>query len=277
MKHYSVMLWLCLAICIASCNKNDCPPGQELWQVNKSERGSGRYQYKYDNNRSLIQITALPWSFGPNFILTSDQLKRPRSLRDSISTAYEEFIYQGARLIRVDGHPGPNTPGSPITSFTYDNKGRIIKKDGRANYYSYVKYEYEGNSRNFKRALFYNAPSAAKASQEQDAALILEYAYDNKINPFSTFLYTEVIPFWMTEYMGPTFYDPIVPNNVVNQKFWGKVDTGYFKFMEYKYTYVYDHNYPVSHTLKRTTFNYDGTIAFESTESGAHTYDKFPR
>lgn len=270
------MLWLSLAIFLAACNKNDCPPGQELWQVSSSDRIS-KYQYKYDHNRSLIQITKLPWSFGPNWILTNDQLKRPLTLRDSIQTFYDQFIYQGGRLIRIEGHTGPNTPGTPHTFFTYDNKGRIIKKQGSANYYAYVKYEYEGNSRNFKRALFYNNPPAAKASQEPDAALILEYTYDNKINPFSTFLYTDVIPFWDTEYMGGTFYDPIVPNNVVNQKFWGKVDTGYFKFSEYDYTYVYDHNYPVSHILRQTAYNDDGTIAFQSTDPGAHTYDKFPR
>lgn len=273
MKHYSLLLWLTLAICIASCNKNDCIPHQELWQISVVERTT-RLQYKYDDHRALTHITQLPWSFGPNFLLTSDQLKRPLTMRDSISSVFDKFIYQGGKLIRVDTH-SDNATVTAQTFFTYDAQGRIIKKEGNANYYDYVEYEYEGNSRNFNRASFYSYPTGARVTQEQDASLIMEYTYDNKTNPFTTLLNTRVIPFWNSEYMGPTFYDPIVPNNVTKLKFYGKVDTGYFKFMEHNFTYVYEHNFPVTHTFRYTSYNTDGTPGFESTQPGSHTYDKF--
>lgn len=276
MKHYSVMLWVAIVISIASCNKNDCIPGKELWQIRTIDRAGGNLTYRYNDQRLLTNITKMPWGFGPNFILTSDAQGRPATLRDSISSTYDKMVYQGGKLVRVDTYSGSNVVTGQ-TFFTYDNKGRIIKKDGaaNANYWTYVTYEYLGNSQNFTKANYYNTPSNARTTLPTDPSVIMEYTYDNKKNPYTTLLNTKVIPFWVSEYVGPTFYDPIVPNNVVNQKFYGKTDTGYFKFQEYDWTYTYENDFPVANTFKRTSFNPDGTPGFVSTTSGTYTYDKF--
>jgi hypothetical protein len=197
-------------------------------------------------------------------------------MRDSISATYDKLVYQGGKLVRVDTYNGSNVVTGQ-TFFTYDNKGRIIKKDGAANafYWTYVTYEYAGNAQNFTKAYYYNTPSNAKAPTATDPSVIMEYTYDNKKNPYTTLLNTRVIPCWLSEYVGPTFYDPIVPNNVVNQKFYGKTDTGYFKFQEYKWTYTYENDFPVTHAFTRTSFNPDGTPGFSTTTPGTYTYDKF--
>ncbi len=254
---------------ITSCKKNDYPPHGEVWQLSKVQRNS--FHYQYDNQHRLTQITRLPWGFGPNFLITTDQLGRPLTLKDSISPGSpDQFIYQNGKLVGTSG--GQTSP----TTFTYDAKGRIIRKDGNANYYSYVVYEYEGNSRNFKRASFFNNPTTARATEEPTAIVIIEYTYDNKINPYSTISNSKVIPFWMSEYMGPTFYDPVVPNNSLKQQYFGKVDTGYFKFMEHNYTYVYENDYPTTFTFQYISYSFpDGIPSFAPPQPGGYTYEKF--
>lgn len=261
------MLGLLIALGLASCKKGDYPPTGELWQLSVVQGGS--FQYKYNEHRLLTNITRLPWGMGPNFVFTHDQWGRLLTMRDSIGTGFDQFIYQNGKLVRIDGG------ATEQTVFTYDNKGRIIRKDGNASYYDYVVYDYEGNSRNYKRASYYSYSTTAKASQEQPS-LIFEYTYDNKINPYATISTSPVIPFWFFgDYLGPMFYDPVIPNNVVNQKFFGQVDTGYFKFMEHNYTYTYDHNLPVSYTMQNIHYNRDGTISGQTTGSSGYTYEKF--
>lgn len=270
MKHYKLMLGLVIALgFITSCKKNDYPPHGEVWQLSKVLRSS--LEYRYDNQHRLTNITRVPWGFGPNFQITTDQLGRPLTLKDSISPSTpDQFLYQYGKLTGISG--SQTTP----TTFTYDPKGRIIRKDGNANYYSYVIYEYEGNSRNFKRASFFSNSTTARATEEPKADVIIEYTRDNKINPYSTISNSKVIPFWFAEYMGPTFYDPVVPNNSVKEEYFGRVDTGYFKFMEHQYTYVYENDYPTTFTFQYISYNYpDGTPGFSSTQSGGYTYNKF--
>lgn len=263
------MLGLVIALgLITSCKKNEYPPHGEVWQLSKVQRNG--FHYQYDNQHRLKQITKLPWSFGPNFLITTDQLGRPLTLTDSVAgPAYaSHFNYQYGKLVSVSG--------SQSATFTYDALGRIVRKDGSANYYDYVVYEYEGNSRNFKRASFFTNTTTARATEEPRADVIIEYTRDNKINPYSTISNSKVIPFWMTEYMGPTFYDPVVPNNPVKEQYFGRVDTGYFKFMEHNYTYVYENDYPTTFTFQHISYNYpDGTPGFSSTQPGGYTYEKF--
>lgn len=277
MKRLSLLACLLMAVFFISCHKDDCPPPDGYWQVQEVNR-AGKLLFRYNEQRLLTAISQTPIGFGPNYHFTYDALKRPKVLRDSAFGFHDELFYQGGRLVRVS-HRDPQGNQTAETFFSYDAKGRIVKKNGIANYYNYVTYEYEGNSRNFKRARFYNNPSSAKAgaAAENLPALIMEYTYDNKRSPFTTLLNTfGVIPLFNSEYMGYTFYDPIVPNNVLNQKFYGQVDTGYFKFMEYDYTYVYENEFPVSHTHKATYFNNDGTPGGTNSQPGSHTYYKLP-
>jgi len=273
MKRYSVMLCLAIALCVAACNKYDGPLPSQKRQLTYFEAAGFPLHYKYDNNRLLTQLFMRQAGLGPNFLFTYDPLKRPLTMRDSISASFNKFIYQYGRLIRIDKFGGDGTTLNGQIVFQYDGKGRIIRKDGDANYYDYVKYEYQGNSLNFKRALYYSYSTAKAQTAGETASLIEEYTYDNEVNPFITLLNFQVVPLHWSNYWGPVFYEPITPNNVQNLKTYGLTDTGYFKFMEFDFTYVYDHHYPVSHQFHRTNFNPDGTPGFQTNFPGVYTYD----
>lgn len=272
MKHYALMLGLTIAVCLAACNRYDGPLPSQKRQLTRYELGLTPLNYKYDNNRLLTQLFVRQGGTGPNFLFTYDPLKRPLTLKDTIGVWFDKFIYQNGQLTGIDKYDNGSTVTRQIV-FTYDGKGRIIRKDGLANNYDYVKYEYDGNSLNFKRALYYSYP-VKPLPAEGPASLIEEYTYDNELNPFNTLLNFQVVPVHSSSYWGLVFYEPLTPNNVRNLKTYGRVDTGYFKFMEFDFTYTYDHHYPVSNHFRRTNFNQDGSPGPQTNYDGLITYEK---
>jgi len=272
MKHYAFMLGLVIAVCIAACNKYDGPLPSEKRQLTYFEIARAPFHYIYDKNRLLTQLYLRQGGLGPNFLFTYDALKRPLTMKDSIGVAFDKFIYENGRLTRIDQYFDGSTVSRQVF-FTYDGKGRITRKDGMANNYDYVKYEYEGNSLNFKKALYYSYP-VKPLPTEPPASLIEEYTYDNEVNPFNTFINFQVVPLHWSNYWGPIFYEPVTPNNIRNLKTYGKVDTGYFQFMEFDFTYVYDHHYPVSHNFRRRDISPSGGPGSETNYPGIYIYEK---
>lgn len=271
-----------MSIMVISCNKHDHVPfPKDARQVTEALKGGYPLRFQYNSQRLLTQLSMqFNPGIGPNVFFTYDQQKRPIRETDSASGYYNQYIYLGGKLVRVEKYT--NLAGFlGQTSFTYDNRGRIIQKVGDATYYDYANYEYYGNSQNVKRTSYFDgSPTGTAASKgtltapTARASVIEEYTYDNKINPYSTIGNFPVIPFWVSDYWILVKYDPIPENNILTQKFYGRTDSTYFKFQEYSFTYGYDGKYPVTLNSSRTLFNPDGSPGWTENKTGGYTYDK---
>ncbi|WP_276485518.1 hypothetical protein [Paraflavitalea pollutisoli] len=220
MKRIIVLPPLLLILFLVSCHKDDWHSHKEYWQLNFDGNGAS-FQYKYDANRLLTNITAQPWGFGPNFRMTNDAQQRPRTAKDSVDPGFYKYHYQGGRVVYIDYHQDSVTVASRF-QFSYDNKGRLARKEGDFRYYNFATYEYAGNSPNFKRANFYNNFSAKGAGAASSLPIVyIDYTYDNEHSPYSTLINTTLIPMSNNVYFSYILFEPVLPNNPTRATFYG--------------------------------------------------------
>jgi len=259
MKRQLLLLLVTVSIIGFSCKKIDFPLPKKLCQIKKIVREGGptasaTFEYSYNNQRLLNQLSA---SFQVHLTIQFEY-----DSQDRLATIYNGFftktklIYENDLLVRTDNFDGSDQLIQQIF-FKYDNRKRLIEKNGSTGSFSLTRYEYEGHSRNLKRKLFYAPPSPAASNkglggatvqlepQDQQLQIIYEYKYDNKINPQATLVGQSLSPFYFGQEMFFDAFEPIPENNIVYQKFIGRSGDVFFNYMEYFITYDYNNHYPV--------------------------------
>jgi hypothetical protein len=157
------------------------------------------------------------------------------------NTNFYKYTYQQGRVISIE-ESGPDGQYHPFMNFVYDSRGRVIERTGAV---EPLRWEYIGNTNNFKRRIVFNPGNPA------DPGLIYEYTYDNKVNPATTWPHMTLDPFFQPNDDISRLFEPIPDNNITYQSMTGKLPDGsLFKLRETFYVYTYEQGYPKSRTAR---------------------------
>ena len=227
----------------------------------------GRVYHHMYNDKRLMDSFTHGSTFSPatslRIGLEYNNQNRPATLGIN-NTNFYKYVYQQGRVIRID-EKGLDGQYHPFMNFVYDSRGRVIERTGAV---EPLRWEYIGNTNNFKRRIVFNPDNPA------DPGLIYEYTYDNKVNPMTTWPNMTLHPFFQPNDDIYQVFEPIPDNNFTYQGVTGKLaDGSLFKFRETFYTYTYDQGYPVSRIVRYLVHDSFTGQTQETKGSGHYTYE----
>lgn len=148
---------------------------------------------------------------------------------------FTTWQYQNNRVYKIQ-----NLSQDWYTYF-YDSTGRVIRRDSPIDT---LWWQYSDNSRNFTKRTYRGSQAPASDS------IVINYQYDNKINPLSQWPNFPLNPFSFDLFdTQERVFEPIPDNN------WTYAATSLqgFTFQEVFYTYTYSNNYPATAQLQWIT------------------------
>jgi hypothetical protein len=250
---------------VNSCSKNDLPH-KKLCQVTSwtdvvQDNNTLVFTYTYNDKRLLSSII-LPFV---TFSMQYDNHDRLIAMTHTAGGIYK-LIYKQGRLAEILENVNNTNDFHSLCTYTYDNRGRIIERKSQSIVW---RWEYIGNSRNFKRKIGLQDPLETGLLQ---IFVVYEYLYDNKVHPWSTWYNMPANPFYRDPFEGiAQMFEPIPENNWVVQEVYGYPDGVRTLGQQFYYSYEYDGDYPVARTYRRLGGN--GDPAFELHGATRYTYD----
>ena len=256
----SLMIAGCCYI-IAACHKPDIPRKkqcqitriEDIYTPNPNPASTIGYltDYAYTKKRLLDSLSvrpALTAGTPVNVKISYNSTGNPVDIKDNANRVHK-LIYENGRVVRVD-MLGTDNLFHPKYTFVYDSLGRIIDRMQGS---IVIRWEYQGDSKNFIRRLH-------MADMNQDGKpevfMSVEYQYDDKVNPMTTWPNTTLVPFYFEVVENSAHeFEPIPENNWVYQRVRSLLHASLLTFREYYYSYQYDDVYPVKYDLVLATHN----------------------
>ena len=245
MKSITLMAIAITACLFFACKKSDLPRKRTTTTLCQITRVQSVYangdpgralNYLYDGNL-LDSIyggsTSSPNPFFKAHIEYNGQ-QQPVSLYMGCCW-FTTWQYQNNRVYKIQ-----NLSQDWYTYF-YDTTGRVIRRDSPIDT---LWWQYSDNSRNFTKRTYRSSQGPASDT------IVINYQYDNKINPLSQWPNFPLNPFSFDLFdTMERVFEPIPDNN------WTYSATSLqgFTFQEVFYTYTYNNNYPATAQLQWIT------------------------
>jgi hypothetical protein len=265
MKCITLMAVAITACLFFACHKTDVPLNARtttLCQITRVQSvyangNPGRaFNYIYDSTGILDSLNGGPTSI-PFPVIAAHIEYNAQQMPVLVNVAGSWFTtwqYQQNKVVTI------KNLGQDWFAYTYDTTGRITRRDSPVDT---IWYQYSDNSRNFTKRTYRSSQGPASDT------IVINYQYDNKINPLSQWPNFPLNPFaYDLVDSQERVFEPIPENNWT----YAASSTQGFTFQEVFYTYAYNNDYPATAGLRQVIHSTSGPDQ-EKLIDNTYTYD----